>query len=350
MNSSRFVAIVLLLIVWGAADRIAAEKVAALPEILGPSAIQIDEERIYITQHEAIYIYSLNDYRFIKKFGKKGEGPGEFKLSPDNMVFLCIEPDRLLINSVGRISYFSKTGEYLSERINNAGLWLQPLGKHFVGVQRVYDKEKQRWRKVCVFNENLEKVKDVYREVDGIQPRLRRIEAVTWPSDIFVVYDNKIFVAEKRNTILVFDQKGKKLYDIPLEYPKIKVTDQIKQRYIKYYKEDDPYWRARWDRLKNWYVYPEYLPVVQYFLVSDQKIYILTYRTRKDTFEFLILNTAGKHLQTVYLPLYNEKNSVFGITPLYIKNNTLFQLIENEDEEQWDLHATPIPQPLPGKK
>jgi hypothetical protein len=342
MNTKRLAAIILVLILCGTGNVIMAEKVAILTDIQAPGDINIDDERIYITQQATIFIYSLKDYTLIKKFGKKGEGPGEFKLSADNIVFLTMEPNRLLINSVGRISYFSKTGEYLSERVNHAGLWLRPLGKKFVGMKRVYDKESLRHRKVCVFGENLEKTKEAYQEVDGIQPRLRRIEAVTWPAGIFMVYDKKIFIAGKHKTMFVFDQNGHKLYDIPLNYPQIKVTDQIKQRYIKYYKQDSPYWRARWERLKSWFVYPEYLPVVQFFLVSDQTIYIMTYKTQDNKSEFLLLDTKGKHLKTVFLYLYKDNDSVFGVTPLYFKNNTLFQLVDNEDEEQWELHATPI--------
>lgn len=345
MNIKRFsVVILFLLFSLGFSGKLLmAKKVATLDGILAPYDIKIDEERIYITQQEEIYIYSLKDYRLIKKFGKKGEGPGEFKLSDDNTVFLLLEPKRLLINSVGRISYFSKSGEYLNERINNAGLWLQPLGKNFVGIQRQYDSEGQRYRVVCVFNEKLEKIKEAYKEVDGIQPRIKRIEAVTWPSGIFNAYDNKIFVADKYKTMHVYDQKGQPLYKIKFDfYEQIKVTSGIKQKYIRYFKEDDPYWRLRWERLKDWFVYPEYMPVVNGFLVSDQKIYVITHKTRGDKYEFLILDIKGKLLDTVFLPLNSDVNGVYNISPVFIKNSKLFQLVENEDEEEWELHATPI--------
>jgi len=80
---------------------------------------------------------------------------------------------------------------------------------------------------------------------------------------------------------------------------------------------------------------------VQYFLVADQKIYILTYKEKDEKFQFLVLDINGKHLKTVFLPLNKEKDDVFGFTPFCIKNGTLYQLIETEDEE-WELHATAI--------
>ena len=92
MNRSCFVAIVLLLIVWGAADWIAAEKVAALPEILAPYDIKIDEEQIYITQHEVIYIYSLKDYSFKKNSAKKAKVPGSSNSAPITWFFSASNP------------------------------------------------------------------------------------------------------------------------------------------------------------------------------------------------------------------------------------------------------------------
>lgn len=317
------------------------KKVAVFPGLLVPSDVQMDDKYLYITETFSIYIYRLTDFTLVRKFGKKGEGPGEFKLSDDNAVFLKVEKDRLLVNSVGRISYFSKEGEYQSERVNNAGLWLQPLGEHFVGMKRLYDEKSLRHRSVCVFNSKLEKICDVYKDEDGIQPKLRYIDAVTWPCGIFQVYEGKIYVSGKDDKFYIFDPWGKQLAVFPLKYDRTRVTAEIKDTYLKYYRELSPYWRVRWQRLKDWFRFPDYLPIVRYFVVADQKIYILTYKVENEKFQFLVLDINGKHLKTVFLPLNKEKDDVFGFTPFCIKNGTLYQMIEMEDEE-WELHATAI--------
>ena len=116
--------------------------------LVGVRRIRVDSDGkvfVFDRKHFKFFVFSPEG-KFLYSFGKKGEGPGEFKLSDDNMVFLKVEKDRLLVNSVGRISYFSKEGEYQSERVNNAGLWLQPLGEHFVGMKRLYDKKNLRHR------------------------------------------------------------------------------------------------------------------------------------------------------------------------------------------------------------
>ena len=324
---------------WGANGA----KVVVLPQLYGPSDITVDEERIYITQRATIFIFARDDYRLMGRFGKKGEGPGEFKLGDDNTVFLAVRADDLLVNSVGRISYFNKDGTFIKERINTAGLWLEPLGTNFVGMKRQYEKDNTRYRKIYIYNANLEKGKEIYREFDGIQPRLKIIEAVTWPSSwIYNVGDGKIFVANKEETIHVFDEQGDKLYDIRIPYKRIKVTPAIKEKYLRYYREVEPYWRARWERLKGWYRFPDYLPVIQYYVVKDGHLYVLTYREQEGKSEFLVLDEKGNLIQAVYVNIKREGTSAFNVYPFDIKDNTIYQLVDNADTEQTELHIIAI--------
>ena len=52
--------------------------VIELPEIINPASITVDNNHIYITDFPSVYIYSLKDCHLIKKFGRRGEGPGEW--------------------------------------------------------------------------------------------------------------------------------------------------------------------------------------------------------------------------------------------------------------------------------
>ena len=59
------------------------EKVAVLNEIMKPSlSFAVDGTQLYIPEEGQIFIYSTNDYKLVKKFGKAGEGPQEFRLHP----------------------------------------------------------------------------------------------------------------------------------------------------------------------------------------------------------------------------------------------------------------------------
>ena len=61
---------------------------AELPEVMRAGWIGIHKDKIFITDLNTIHIYSLNTYRHIKKFGKEGEGPGEFKFGLYLMVYV----------------------------------------------------------------------------------------------------------------------------------------------------------------------------------------------------------------------------------------------------------------------
>ena len=52
-----------------------------LEEVLNPDSIFVSSEKIYITEGATIYVYSKNNLKYVGKFGKKGEGPGEINAS-----------------------------------------------------------------------------------------------------------------------------------------------------------------------------------------------------------------------------------------------------------------------------
>jgi|GEM_PF-2856572 len=63
------------------------DRVIPLPEVTRPNgSIQFSKNYLYITQKENVLIYDLKDFQFLRSFGKKGEGPGEFHLFPSILV------------------------------------------------------------------------------------------------------------------------------------------------------------------------------------------------------------------------------------------------------------------------
>jgi hypothetical protein len=82
-----------------------------LPELQKPSYILIDENHLYVKERFSISIYSLKDFKLIKKFGKEGEGPQEFTRA----INLDICDDYLAVISCGKISYFNRNGKFIRE-------------------------------------------------------------------------------------------------------------------------------------------------------------------------------------------------------------------------------------------
>jgi hypothetical protein len=120
------VIILLILAVWffagidynplGAAPARAAKKVAVFKEIYKSMQIDVDSNHLYVSQLSTVYIYSLEDFQLKNKFGKEGEGPQEFK----GYALLNVQPQVLLINSMGKLSFFNKDGTFIKEMRTNA--------------------------------------------------------------------------------------------------------------------------------------------------------------------------------------------------------------------------------------
>jgi hypothetical protein len=64
-----------------------AENVHPLPEIMKPNIIAVNENKLYISNQYSIIVYSLDDFSVLHRFGRKGDGPLEFRFLPFLYVF-----------------------------------------------------------------------------------------------------------------------------------------------------------------------------------------------------------------------------------------------------------------------
>jgi hypothetical protein len=178
-------------------------KLATFPELQKPNSIIIDKDQIFINDGPTIYIYSLKDCSLQKKFGKKGEGPQEFKISPSMFgggVTIDVQPDYLLIGSIGRLSFFTREGVYKSERAVTSFWDVKALGKQYVMLKAENDK------KIAFFTLNLYD-QDFKTRKEISRPMICTLGEKVDPVAFFrftslCIYDNKIYVVtykEKEN-------------------------------------------------------------------------------------------------------------------------------------------------------
>lgn len=318
-----------------------AAKVVTLTDLKRPFFLKADDAFLYITDGPTVSIYSLKDFWLVKKFGREGEGPEEFKLDNRNArgVMISLTEGEILVNSVSKLSYFSKDGEFLSEtRTNNTGIRFQAVGDNkYVGegflteknisysIRNLYDAD-------FIRGKELYRRKSFYQVKGGLNPFYFISPAVE-------VYQDKIFINGVDNQIYVFDNTGKKLYTITYEYEKLKVTGEDKKRIDNWYKtylDMKKFYHLVKGRLE----FPEYFPGIRMFHVADNKIYVLTYKKKGDKSEFVIFDIDGGFLKKAMLPFVEKDARVW--CPYTIKNETLYQLIEDEKKEDWQLHVTEI--------
>jgi len=168
------------------------------------------------------------------------------------------------------------------------------------------------------------------------------------------VCDDKIFVDEspKGFFIEVFDSEGNKLYHIEKSYQKFKVTEEHQKDILERFKSDRLVKIQGWERIKRSYQkfhYPEYFPAIQNLVVVDKKIYVQNLKKKHDSKEeeFIIMDLKGNTLKILSLPVTQKPHLYFRMTGLgpkffTIAHDKCYYLVENEDEEEWELHVTDI--------
>lgn len=315
-----------------------AQKPIPLNELLKPESLVLDGDRLYITEGANVLIYSTKDFTLQKRFGRAGEGPQDFYVhnGPGGRLELQTRPDALIVNSFGKISFYTKDGIYQKEIKTpaNTGLF-KPLGENFVGHGISFGEGKY-FPTYNLHDANLNKIKEIHRiEV----PRTGgKIFAYASPFGLSV-YNDKIYITASVDfDITVFDNNGNKLYSITMDIEKVKITEEHKKKYFKFIKARGD--QQRYEFMKKNLAFPEYFPAISVVFVVDDKIYAQTHKEKDGKSHFMILDLKGKLLNKVFLGLHKKPTG--GFYPYTIKNGKYYQLIENEKSEKWELYIKEI--------
>jgi hypothetical protein len=316
--------------------------VVPMPDLLKPENIVIDKDLILITEFPHVYIYSLNDFKLIKKIGKQGEGPREFanyvriQKDPDH-------PDKIVVGSHMKITYFTTDGNYIKEKRakGSGGNIYKPFGKNYVSYGFYQDQDsKTNYQTIDLYDANLKKIKRIYQEKDNFQQG-KEINALgTWGA-WFRIYEDKIFITgEQDGLVLVYNEKGDKLYEITHEYEKLKISQKDKDRYHNFF-STDPQTRQFYDNFKNLIVFPTYFPSIRGMDVADGNVYVNGYLREDGTTEFTVFDSGGNLIkEKIYLKL--PEATARDIYPYTIYKGKIFQLVDNPETEEWECRIIPI--------
>ena len=313
-----------------------AEKVTTFPGLFKPTRIMVDKDRIYIVEFPHVFIYSLVDFKLIKKVGRKGEGPQEFLPGLNLLPY----SDHIIINSRGKISYFTKTGEFIKEIKCPFAGGVEPCDDVFVGAgyRRGNDKDPVNYSTIEVYDHNFKKIREVDRKKADFQ---NRGFTFYMQSYYFYIMDNRIILVTGHEGFVLnaFDKYGKKLFTIKEEFKKKKVTESDRLEVHNYFKTH-PRFKAIYEANKHLLKFADYFPAIQGYQPYDGKLYVHTYNKKGEKTEFYVYDGNGKLIKKTYLPLV--KKDVQTLYPFYIDNEKLYRLIENEDVEEWELHITDV--------
>lgn len=334
-----------------------AASLGTLEGVLKPSIIDIHGDRLFVMDIEQVHVYSMKDMSLIKSFGKKGEGPGEYKIIPDFPLSLKAFDDFLIVESVDKMSYFSLDGNYLKEKRKLPLLLkITQIGKNYIGRRIIQPQDGSlSTTALKIYDSEFKELKELYK-----QPFFRQGAFPNFRFDLgkdFLLYqiaDNKIFVekSDKDFLIDVYDFKGNKLYEIKKKYKKIPISSRDKSILIKEFEMDPQTQKLlkqygfKWNEFsKNFkFDFPDHYPSIKTMDIVNNKIYIKTFKKKDNKIETIIMDLKGKVLRTTFIkPTVKEwiMAMILGIRLETIHNDNIYYIQENEDEE-WELFVQKI--------
>ncbi len=318
--------------------------------------ISPDGNRLYIVQGVEVFVYSLKDLKFIKKFDKKGEGPGEtlaFTFAPNGF---AATGKNLYLDGQHKIITYSSEGKFLKEVKKPGNITnVLPIGDGFAGIRLLHPskEQKQAMMNLYLADGALKATASLYRQVLNQQG----LQLICPPDPVtFAVYDNKIFVERSAEGYIidVFDGTGKSLYRIQRDVPPRKITSGDRELELREFKLDgllktQATQAGGWDEMFKILKlrYRDTYPPIRDMLVKDGKIYLRTHDIKDGKEKYDILDLEGKHLKTVYLPkpmLQSFAGRISSRTArLYdISGGTFYYLKEDVEGETWKLHSADI--------
>jgi hypothetical protein len=317
------------------------QQVVEIPELMKPEKMIVDGGDLIVVEKTTIYIFSLKDFKLKAKFGKEGEGPQEFKVNPFGGpgVVAVPYPDHLLVNSEGKVSYFTREGKFIRGRKAPPTSVIMPVKDKFLSNAFNRNDKGEMHLSVVMLDKDFKKLKELYVSDITVGPNAK----FNLPYNLFsyFVYKDKIYMAVTGDGIAidVLDGNGKKLYRINKKVPVLKVDKAYETFALNWMKNDSPF-KMYFDYIKKNIKFKTVYPPMKEMVVVDDKIYALTYKKKKDLSQIIVMDLKGKELKEVYLPLVDVPPM---IPHLYsIDGGKYYTLIEDLDEEVWMLHIHEI--------
>ena len=325
------------------------EKIGSLMEVNRPGMIQVDGTNLYITDGANILIYDLKSLKLQTKFGKIGEGPGELMMNDAFSLQIVRLPEELLAFGINKAILFGLTGDFIREfRVPFGIFYIYPLTEGYIGMQMKNLEDRQPQLTMNIYDKDLTITKEIYaQDLSGAQNQIN----LTFDGINFAIHREKIYIEKspKGFEIGVYDLSGNSLYEIRKEYPKVKFNRQYENAAIERIKNDPQIRAAGWENIKDAIkmTHSDYIPLIQDMFVSDNRILVRSCRVKPGQEEYIVLDLKGNELKRMFLQTTIKArigDELMGRSAkLYtMHNNIFYYILENDETEDWELHAVSI--------
>ncbi len=292
------------------------EELGKLEGIISPSLIYVNGNRVFVSDDYKIKIFSMKGLTFIKEVGRKGEGPGEFNISPR----LFLLKDSIFAWTTRKILLLSKDGEILKEtRLPITPFKILPIKENFV----VFIME-EGFYKIKLLDREFKKIKDILQhKIEFTMDKFNPFQGIM----NFEIYDERIVVGKgEENFLTIFDEKGNELKTVKINLPRFKIEEQDKKEMEEEFKK---FGLPSNIKLK----FPEYFPLFNVFTLENNKIYSRTFKREGNKSLWVVCDMKGKEIKMIFLP-HGETGA--------IKDGYYYWLEFNESKEEFILNRLKI--------
>lgn len=338
MRKTIIIKILLVVLVTATGSADAADAVQ-LEELSSPTRIVVGTDRLFVIDSPAILIYSAEDYSLISKFGREGEGPGEFK---GFISYMEVHGDEILAYSNGRLSWFTVEGKFVKQRSEaTIGVNYKIAGSGYVGMRLIRESDGIYFG-ISLFDAALKSKREFHRFRHPFFGKRQRgtVDASDVRFSSYHVWENRIYVDKPDGCIHVYDLKGENISRICPEIKKVSVTPAHKKRYLDFWRTD---LKMEYQTFGKRLVFPSHFPLIRDFRVTDGKIYVFTYSEKDQHSELLVMDLGGTFIKRLWAPMQDVNPLLPHLFSFYtIKNNRLYILRDNEETETWELRTVEL--------
>ncbi|MGE5342705.1 MAG: hypothetical protein ACM3SY_14620 [Candidatus Omnitrophota bacterium] len=318
------------------------EKVADLPELNKPHAIECDGENFYILDETTVHVYSIEGCRHIRSFGQRGDGP--YELVP--MWFpiqLAVWDDKIMLSSLTKMVTYTKSGKPINEVVyHQIYRNLIPFQKNYVAVMEATDDKPlvSSYKTLLISSDFKNKTTLLAFSSPPLGARDGK-QGFTLPLYTFIrVINNNLYVFSMQhdNEIFVFNTEGKEIRRLKVNLPRVKVTESVKKDLVDYLKSIRYYKRMKLNEedLESHVFLRDYLPTVRLFHIKNGIIYLQTHVKKGKDYQYVLMDLNGKILRTLFLPMNLYEINYQG--SFCFDKNTYYYLVDNDESENWELH------------
>ncbi len=326
------------------------QKIGSLEGVQAPSSLGVEGKDLFVVdENHAVRVYSIDPFAFKFQIGGKGDGPQELQYLPT----LWVTAGSIGVSDFMKSLWFSRTGEFLKAVAYsdfpdfNPGQEMQlfPAGDRF--IRNIVD-HGGRKRTIFLVDSKLKTLNTLYEglfdwnQVGGQKAfnlLTHRIEVAAGEAEIFISDTEKGFF------IRVFDLDGNAVATIDLngtEEP-IPVMPADRENLLE---------EVRRTRQEKVYLYakanahiPNIFPRIHHLRRSGDRLYVTTHREKDGLHEMLVLDTRGKVLDRLYLPMpsFHHFRGPFRSDLFAVSGGALYELVQNPETQVWEVLGTDLP-------